>query len=116
MTGGRGPFVPLGEGPVEDDPFPSQPGSATIDDHGHTPGDSQASSMMAVSAPLIPAGPGTPPSCTPESTNFALQDAMNVDGDPQVALAMEHSRRERERLASRFANRPSSRGGQKCCR
>ena len=29
---------------------------------------------------------------------------------------MEHSRRERERLASRFANRPSSRGGQKCCR
>ena len=51
----------------------------------------------------------------PESTRFALQDAMDVDGDPQVALAMEHSRRERERLASRFANRPSSRGGQKCC-
>ena len=58
MTGGRGPFVSLGEGPVEDDPFSLQPGSATIDDHGHTAGDSQGSSMMAVSAPLIPAGPG----------------------------------------------------------
>ena len=85
-------------------------GSATADDH--TAGASQASS--AVSAPLIP-GRGAPPSCTPESTRFALQDAMDVDGDPQVALAREHSQQEREQLASRFANRPSSRGRQKCC-
>ena len=72
MTGGRGPFIPLGEGPVEDDLFASLPGSGTVDRHGHTVGADQASSATVVSAPLI-LGPGATPSSTPRSTSFALQ-------------------------------------------
>ena len=53
MTGGRGPFIPLGEGPVEDDPFASLPGSATVDRHGHTVGAGQASSVTVVRARKI---------------------------------------------------------------
>ena len=69
MTGGRGPFVLWGDGPVEDDPFASPPGSATVDLHGHTVGAGQTFSVTVVSAPLT-LGPGAPPSSTPRSTSF----------------------------------------------